>query len=597
MRLTAISVYNVGVFVGRHTFNFNPNGLTCFLGKNGSGKTTLFQCIQLGLFGKNSPFFKYSSYKGLIAYRDYLKSLINKRHHKSASIEVCFEETQSGLNNSFAAKRTWNSEGVEHFDLFQNDKKVVVNDDFQHQLSSLMNPGAASLYFFDGEQVDYWSDIKHIHLFLQTALSSFLGIDIIEKSISALKGLAVRFSRDNILSGKEAFIHETIDRSPFLKAQVAGVEAEKKVHRSKVYLEDCLTNLKQAGYISQETREVYLKRINELNDHAANLNKIINRSKSAEQRLRTNIEGLFNLIYERDSKVLHDLHVNVATIVERLLQKHCLNKTEVLKAFQIEDVSELTSELKTTKKEIEAIKKSLNEVNSDTKIKDHLLFYHEAQKQVHNAELELDLAAKAIKDEKQNILTAERDLLLQQEILKNELKKDLQKKTHNSNIQSSLDAFVGLKDCLVMKKLEQLNERVLNLFNILYHKKNFISNLKIEQNSGSLDVLLFDKDMQLNLSQLSAGERQLFALAIIGAIGEVANFKIPFVIDTPLSRLDVQHRKNFVKNLLVDKERQSIVFATDDEVKYMPDSDFSTLIDLTSFSEKREFFTPIMAKL
>ena len=58
MNITSITTFNVGPFNGRHTFKLNPLGLTCFLGKNGSGKTTLFQAIQLGLLGKNSPFFK-----------------------------------------------------------------------------------------------------------------------------------------------------------------------------------------------------------------------------------------------------------------------------------------------------------------------------------------------------------------------------------------------------------------------------------------------------------------------------------------------------------------------------------------------------------
>jgi len=103
--------------------------------------------------------------------------------------------------------------------------------------------------------------------------------------------------------------------------------------------------------------------------------------------------------------------------------------------------------------------------------------------------------------------------------------------------------------------------------------------------------------MQLSLSQLSAGERQLFALAIIGAIGEVSNFKIPFVIDTPLSRLDIQHRKNFVRSFLSDEKRQSIVFATDDEVKYISESDSSTMIDLTLHSENVELHAATEATL
>jgi len=586
MRLTAISVFNVGVFSGRHVFSINPSGLTCFLGKNGSGKTTLFQCIQLGLFGKNSPFFKYSSYKGIVAYKDYLRSLINKSTHKSATIEVFFEETQNGKNNLFVAKRTWNSEGVEHFDFYRNDEKVFINDDFQVQLATLMNPSAAYLYFFDGEQVDFWSDIKNIRSFLQIALSSFLGIDVLEKSTSALKLVLGRFAADNLIKKEQNEDKQTIDRTAFLQAQVTRAEAEKKVHRSKVYLQECEESLKQSGFVSKEIQETYYKRLNDLKQHASNLSKVINQSKSAELRLRSNIEVLFNLIDERDRKLLQDLDTNIAPIVEALLGRYALNKSEILKAFKIEDVNELSLELKNTKKEIESITKNLNEISSDKRIQELLSLHKDAQKQLIKDEFFLVQAEKVLKDERNKLLAAEKEMSLRQENIKDELKKNLYLKAHISNIDKSLDVFNSFKSHLIKIKLTSLNKIILNLFNILYHKPDFISKLRIEQNSDSFDVLLFDKDIKLNLSQLSAGERQLFALSIIGAIGEISAFKVPLVIDTPLSRLDVQHRKNFVKTFLRNNNRQAVVFATDDEANYMPETAESSVIDLNAFSSR-----------
>jgi len=596
MRILSISVFNVGVFSGRHVFNLNPHGLTCFLGKNGSGKTTLFQCIQLGLFGKSSPFFKYASYKGIIAYKDYLKSLVNKKTHKSASIEILFEETQNGKNNSFLAKRTWNLDGVEHFDFYKNDEKVLINDDFFVQLATLMNPGAANLYFFDGEQVDYWSDIKNIRSFLQSALSSFLGIDILEKSTSALKILFGRFATDNYTKHEQ---HETLqssDRTAFLQAQTALVEAEKKVHRSKVYLENCEANLKQSGFISKEIQEAYHKRLNDLRQHASNLTKVINRSKQSELRLRSNIEVLFGLIDDRDQKLLHDLDVNISPIVEELLKRYSLNKSEVLKAFEIQDVNDLTLELKANKKEIDEISKNLNEISDNEKVKELLSMYQEAQKQLHKDELVVSQTKELLKQERNKLLLAERELAIRQAAIKDELRKGLHLKAHISNIDKSIHVFNSFKSHLIKNKLQQLNKKILHLFNILYHKQDFISNLRIEQSSESFEIHLFDKDIELNLTQLSAGERQLFALAIIGAIGEVSNFKIPFVIDTPLSRLDIQHRKNFVKTFLQEDKRQVIVFATDDEANYMPDTGEAEIIDLTNFSSRSKTYTITAAR-
>lgn len=64
----------------------------------------------------------------------------------------------------------------------------------------------------------------------------------------------------------------------------------------------------------------------------------------------------------------------------------------------------------------------------------------------------------------------------------------------------------------------------------------------------------------------SAGENQLFVTALLAGLAEVSGVNAPLVVDTPLGRLDVQHRQNILDFWLSDKNRQVILLSQDAEI-------------------------------
>jgi DNA sulfur modification protein DndD len=64
----------------------------------------------------------------------------------------------------------------------------------------------------------------------------------------------------------------------------------------------------------------------------------------------------------------------------------------------------------------------------------------------------------------------------------------------------------------------------------------------------------------------SAGENQLFVTALLAGLAEVSGINAPLVVDTPLGRLDVQHRQNILDFWLSDKRRQVILLSQDAEI-------------------------------
>ncbi len=110
-------------------------------------------------------------------------------------------------------------------------------------------------------------------------------------------------------------------------------------------------------------------------------------------------------------------------------------------------------------------------------------------------------------------------------------------------------------------KLEKL---ILDCFKKLHSKKNFVSKIKIDTNTYELKT--FDrKNKEIDTNKLSAGERQLLAVAILWGLAKASTNAAPTIIDTPLGRLDSKHRKNLVEQYCKPQAGEQIILLSTDE--------------------------------
>jgi DNA sulfur modification protein DndD len=98
----------------------------------------------------------------------------------------------------------------------------------------------------------------------------------------------------------------------------------------------------------------------------------------------------------------------------------------------------------------------------------------------------------------------------------------------------------------------------------LWHKKNRIDEVVVDFTDRSIQLIHERKEV--NRSSLSAAEKQLFATAFIYAVAKLSNRNLPFVIDTPVGRLDKRHRRNLVIDFLPTMSHQVVLFSTDTEI-------------------------------
>jgi len=129
-------------------------------------------------------------------------------------------------------------------------------------------------------------------------------------------------------------------------------------------------------------------------------------------------------------------------------------------------------------------------------------------------------------------------------------------------IQSVLHEF---KSALLSKKLLRLQTDVTNSFNSLSRKKNSVREITINPEDFSV-VFKSQDNRPIPKSQLSAGEKQIYAISMLWGLAKTSGRPLPIIIDTPLGRLDTDHRKLLTDHYFPFASHQVIILSTDSEI-------------------------------
>lgn len=133
--------------------------------------------------------------------------------------------------------------------------------------------------------------------------------------------------------------------------------------------------------------------------------------------------------------------------------------------------------------------------------------------------------------------------------------------TKRSELATHLaEIFEGAIDEFRDAMREKVGADASDLFVRLTHEKD-LKGLEINENYG-LTTIGTDGEPTPGRS---AGQEQIVAFSLIGALSRNATRKAPIVMDTPLGRLDKQHKDNVMHNL-ADFGNQVLLLVHDDEV-------------------------------
>ena len=138
---------------------------------------------------------------------------------------------------------------------------------------------------------------------------------------------------------------------------------------------------------------------------------------------------------------------------------------------------------------------------------------------------------------------------------------------HASKVRTTLDAF---RRAVIKRHVHRIEQLVLESYQQLLRKSALVTRLTIDPESYTLTLFGRDGDV-LSVERLSAGERQLLAIAMLWGLAKASGRPLPTAIDTPLGRLDSGHRMHFVERYLPYASHQVLLLSTDEEIvgKYL----------------------------
>ena len=273
--------------------------------------------------------------------------------------------------------------------------------------------------------------------------------------------------------------------------------------------------------------------------------------------------------------------------IKRLILKHFYSEYDVaqFEGFQIlhdltdiqsEDFFNLIAKIKEGKASFEVLSHKYNTAKAELyKIEKEI---REAEK---NAESEYIQELRNTKDrlynEIQGIIMEIGRLTERKETIKEETKADRQRKdilskkidvaaknkavdTEAARLIRTIQRFLLRFKDEKKRALELKLEEKLKAF---MHKSDFVHKVivDIQGNGEDVDINLYDKyNKKIDKGNLSMGEKQLFASALLGALVEETQLEFPVFIDSPMQKLDPSHSKNILTKFYPTVSKQVVFF-------------------------------------
>jgi len=324
-----------------------------------------------------------------------------------------------------------------------------------------------------------------------------------------------------------------------------------------------------------------------------------NSSKENSDKIENFIELLFNKPPEPDnsSMSLKDkmfYYEKAQTLGSQLFKEngeyselefeHDLNNSEKkLIADAINLVNTQSKDLfETTIEEFNEIKVKLSDLNKtlskvDADLEDELILEYSSKKET--ADYNITEKNRQIGENNQQITKLRSDILrLNQQLVTLVKKVDINEQ-NKLKIQKSNQYIDVLNQFLDEQKnnhKDSLEETILSELKILMHKLNsepnqtkFIEDVKVTilASGQGMKITLFDQDdNEIRKESLSSGEKQIYISCLIKAILKESVKNLPIFIDTPLGRLDEEHRDSITKKYYPALSEQVVLFSTNSEI-------------------------------
>lgn len=617
MILKKIALSNFTVFSEKQEIDLGPQDtqrpLILIKGHNGSGKTSILTGIQIALFGKRTVSIL-AEKKG---YSEFLEGITSNKQAASF-VSLDFEIYHHGALEKYHILREWGltsrGKNYEEFSVYKNGvKDPVLEEAWDDFVDTIIPISIATLFFFDGERIADLATKDGIKSLLKIGIHSLLGINMLNQLHTDLGFILKRKikedkseSDDNTIFIIERELEEIKQQLAYLNGEISLTQNDFNFISSQLTATNVKFKSSGANFFvdriciekkyeqARASVAASNERLLELATGALPLALIGERTKhvvgqAQKEAAAGSAKQLIDVVEEWTKKIFELMKpVEGANAIS---VQNFLNE-EKAKYQELANINVILNLPVDVSRQIISIEKSI--IEAIEKARDELLNFELALTSLEEASR---LKAMIPSEESVKLVVIEREQLLEQQRIARETLVVLQRKrdqleaTFRFKNQEHLrllrkiaeNKTAETKDRRVLRYaqkaqlvVEELTNRVVEhsrehlelligeSLQLLMRKQDFISSIKIDNQDFSLS--LFGENGQLDIDRLSAGERQLIVISILWGLTKASGRPLPFIIDTPLGRLDSTHRDNLLEYFFPEASHQTILLATDTEI-------------------------------
>ena len=476
---------------------------------------------------------------------------------------------------------------------------------WQDFLNELIPIGLSQLFFFDGEKIQGLAEDASSPLFLADAIKSLLGVDLVDQLGSDLKIYLNRRRKD---SGTEE-LTQTIDAT---EKQQQDIDSRLSLAKeAKSTLEEQIAELESQIALEEERLAKegggYARKRENLKMQQARLSQQI---ADLENQIREACAGLFpfalipslceqlksqltkedehekqSSAYKALEQVLKtsaddDLWEQVANRFEEqfgkrdavgeIERRHALSLSESRQLLQWleqclttvpEQYRRIGQQYEECNRRLHRIETALGRIPSDEVLKPLMQRLTNLHQQVGGLQTQLKNETDNIQSLAHNWKELQRELDRLHES-QTDIQADRQRAVLVEGVRSVLNAYSAK---LTRAKVEVLMDAVAECFAVLCRKQSMVQRIHVDPRTFA--TALFDRqDRLIPKEELSAGEKQIYAISLLWGLAKASGRPLPMIIDTPLGRLDSEHRGRMIEHYFPNASHQVVVLSTDTEL-------------------------------
>lgn len=604
-------MHNFGVYAETNTFEFShKKPIVLIGGMNGRGKTTFLEAILLSLYGTNSIAYKESKYR---SYNQYLRSYVNK----SASNQTTYVELEFVLNESsndiYTVRREWDALTKitkEAISVWQNGEyNDFLTENWPMFIENILPNALSSFYFFDGEKIAELA-VDNTSNQLKESIKSMLGITILD----VLKNDLSRIIRRTEKRKKGEDSNKQLEKLRRERDQAVAELESIDVHISKISskvtkmqknIEELHKQYEQKGGKVIEQRQALMQKRAKIQTDITNNTENLIKMAAAElpillvkdlvSKIKLQAEDEHNDLIMQQALEQLDIYLEAfrkengksaeesqefINFVRKKIKADEADRIYEMSDHAIFQINELLESslqnsfdnAKVLFKQKKVLKRQLDEIDNYLTLEINEEELTRIYNQIKSKEKELikvQVELSKLQQERSSVnavvitKTAEFKRDVETYLKKVELKDDVDRMLKYSNM--AIDILDKYEVKLQEKKTDTLGETITQCYKRLANKKNMIQKITIDP--VTLELKYLDENGEEVLKDsLSAGEKQLMIIAILWALALCSQKKLPVIIDTPLSRLDSQHRTSVITTYFPNASEQIIILSTDTEI-------------------------------